>query len=213
MSWPHVLSVSRIVAAAPIGALILSGQSRALLIAALLFGAVSLTDLLDGPLARKDRIVAPLGIYLDTTGDKVLVSVVLIAMATIGAVDAWMVMLIVGREFLVSGVRTLAAVQGFVISANLAGKVKTTVTLIAMFILLLAASRAGGGLIGHTGSVSLLKSIGWLGMLMATILTVYSGARYILDARPLFVPIRRAATGTSGDLSAGPAELDRRAPH
>lgn len=210
MSWPHILSISRILAAAPIAGLILAGRGNALLWAALLFAAASLTDLLDGPLARRGRTVGPVGIYLDTTGDKVLVSVVLIAMSAQRIVDPWMVAVIVAREFLVSGVRTLAAVQGFVISANLAGKIKTSVTLAAMFLLLVAFGGIQGGAMGRLGNMAAWRSAGWFGMLLATGLTVFSGLRYILDARPLFFPSRRFAglaaweRGSGGDIERPP---------
>ena len=80
-------------AAAPIGILVLAGHGNALFWAAVCSTLASLTDLLDGPLARRGRKVSPFGIYLDTTGDKVLVSVVLIAMSSAHMLDPWMVMI------------------------------------------------------------------------------------------------------------------------
>jgi CDP-diacylglycerol--glycerol-3-phosphate 3-phosphatidyltransferase len=196
MSWPHILSLSRVAISIPVAALALSGNGNALLLAALLFAAASLTDLLDGPMARRGRTVGPLGVYLDTTADKVLV-----------IVDAWMAIVIVGREFLVSGVRTLAAVQGFVISANFAGKIKTTVTLIAIVLLLLVASAQHGSVLSHVGHLSAWRSIAWFAMLVGVILTIFSGAKYIVDAQPLFFPDRRAAGRAISDPQ--PAKVDR----
>jgi len=187
MAWAHVLSLSRVVAAIPIAILITSGSGNALLWAAVLFAASSLTDLLDGPLARRGQTVGPFGIYLDTTGDKVLVSVVLIALASAHLLDAWMAMVIVGREFLVTGVRTLASIEGKVIPANFAGKVKTTVTLLAITLLLAVASAREHGSLAPVGHLSLLWAVSWWAMAAAVALTVYSGARYITDARTLFV--------------------------
>ena len=207
MSWPHILSLSRVAISIPVAALALSGNGNALLLAALLFAAASLTDLLDGPMARRGRTVGPLGVYLDTTADKVLVSVVLIAMSTAGIVDAWMAIVIVGREFLVSGVRTLAAVQGFVISANFAGKIKTTVTLIAIVLLLLVASAQHGSVLSHVGHLSAWRSIAWFAMFVGVILTIFSGAKYIVDAQPLFFPDGRAAGRAISDPQ--PAKVDR----
>jgi CDP-diacylglycerol--glycerol-3-phosphate 3-phosphatidyltransferase len=189
VSWPHILSVSRVVVAAPVAALVLAGHGNALLCAAVLFALASLTDLLDGPLARRgSRSVSPFGIYLDTTGDKVLVSVVLIAMASTRIVDPWMAMVIVGREFLVTGVRTLAAVQGYVIAANLAGKIKTTVTLVAMTALLVVDSGKQGGVFSNAGDMNLWRRGAWIAMLIGVALTVISGARYVFDAWPMFFP-------------------------
>jgi CDP-diacylglycerol--glycerol-3-phosphate 3-phosphatidyltransferase len=203
MSWPHILSISRIVSAAPIAALIMAGHGNALLWAAGLFALASVTDLLDGPLARRGRTVGPFGIYLDTTGDKVLVSVVLIALSSVRIVDPWMAMVIVGREFLVTGVRTLAAVQGFVIPANYAGKVKTTVTLAALFLVMVVASGVQGGAMATLGYLSAWRSAAWYAMLLSVALTVFSGVKYIVGARPLFMPDRRTDTARRGTATAG----------
>jgi CDP-diacylglycerol--glycerol-3-phosphate 3-phosphatidyltransferase len=185
MTLAHVLSLSRVVAAVPIAALILAGHGSALFWAAVVFAVASITDLLDGPLARRGPI-SPFGVYLDTTGDKVLVSVVLIALATTHLIDAWVAMVIVGREFLVTGVRTLASVEGQVIPANFAGKVKTTVTLIAIVYVLVIASARQHGFVQLGLGASIWWSLAWWAMIVAVILTAYSGARYILDARDLF---------------------------
>jgi len=199
LTWPHLLSISRIAAAIPISVLILSGGPGRYLAAAILFAIVSLTDLLDGPLARRGRVVGPLGVYLDTTADKVLVSVVLIALAAGHLVDVWMVMVIVAREFLVSGIRTLAAVQGFVVQANFAGKIKTTVTLAAIVLVLLVAA----GSTSHGGHVQTVPRIG---MVVATILTLYSGIMYLISARSLFVPALRTSERLGQDAVAAHRE-------
>jgi CDP-diacylglycerol--glycerol-3-phosphate 3-phosphatidyltransferase len=212
-SGPQLLSLSRILAAIPVAALILSGESTGYLAAAVLFAAVSLTDLLDGPLARRGRSVGPLGIYLDTTADKVLVSVVLVALAAQHLVDAWMAMVIVGREFVVSGLRTLAGAQGFVISANFAGKIKTTVTMIAITLVLLWANARTGGAISGLDRRGWMQPFTWSAMLLATILTLYSGIKYIVDGRSLLLMAPR--TGQSAarhqrDKSAGTSGYDTR---
>ena len=202
MTWAHVLSLSRVGATAPIAALVVAGNGTELFWAAVLFAAASLTDLLDGPLARRGKTVGPFGIYLDTTGDKVLVSVVLIALASTHLIDDWVAMLIVGREFLVTGVRTLASVEGQVIAANFAGKVKTTVTLAAIVLVLVVASFREQGLGLHLGSMAGWWAIAWWSMLLAVALTVYSGVKYIIDARSLFLApasARRAEEATAGD--------------
>jgi CDP-diacylglycerol---glycerol-3-phosphate 3-phosphatidyltransferase len=212
-SGPQLLSLSRILAAVPIAALILTGTSATYFAAAALFAAVSLTDLLDGPLARRGRSVGTLGIYLDTTADKVLVSVVLIALVSQHLVDAWMAMVIVGREFLVSGVRTLAGAQGFVISANFAGKIKTTVTMVAITLVLLWANAGTGGFISRFDHLAWMQRVTWVGMLLATILTLYSGIKYIVDGRPLFTVARRGgptAVGINQEQPAGNPGVDGR---
>ncbi|HZT96203.1 MAG TPA: CDP-diacylglycerol--glycerol-3-phosphate 3-phosphatidyltransferase [Chloroflexota bacterium] len=186
VSWPQLLSLSRILAAVPVAALIFRGDSTSYLIAAALFAVASLTDLLDGPLARRGQTVGPLGIYLDTTADKVLVSVVLVGLSAVHLVDAWMTMVIVAREFLVLGIRTLAGAQGFVVSPNLAGKVKAFVTMAAIVIVLLWAAAEQGGF-GMSGSaLNTARSVAWSAMALATVLTLWSGIQYLVDARPLY---------------------------
>lgn len=195
LSGPQLLSLSRILAAVPIAALILSGQPISYMAAAILFAAVSLTDLLDGPLARRGRSVGPLGIYLDTTADKVLVSVVLIALVAQHLVDTWMAMVIVGREFVISGIRTLAGAQGFVISANFAGKIKTTVTMIALTLVLLWGNAQAGGVISKLDHGGWMQPVTWSAMLLATVLTLYSGIKYVVDSRSLFMVAKRSRSG------------------
>jgi CDP-diacylglycerol--glycerol-3-phosphate 3-phosphatidyltransferase len=191
VTWAHALSLCRVAAAIPVAALIVGGRGSSLLWAAGLFTLASLTDLLDGPIARREQSVGPFGIYLDTTGDKVLVSIVLIALSSARLIDVWMAMLIIGREFIVTGVRTLASVEGQVITANFAGKVKTTVTLIGITVVLLVAGIREGGIGIHAHDIAIWSGVAWWIMLLAVALTVYSGLRYILDARPLFAATMR----------------------
>jgi CDP-diacylglycerol--glycerol-3-phosphate 3-phosphatidyltransferase len=180
------LSLSRVIAAAPIAALILSGGSGDMLAAAIVFGLAAITDLLDGPLARHTKTVGPLGVYLDTTGDKVLVSTVLVALTTVGLVPAWMTMVIIGREFLVTGIRTLASIQGVVVTASLAGKAKTLVTMTAMGYVLLAANAHEHGVVSKLGFASSLDGWSWYCMLAGTLLTIFSGLEYLRASRTLF---------------------------
>jgi len=109
----------------------------------------------------------------------------------------------VGREFLVTGVRTLAAVQGQVIAANYAGKVKTAVTLFAIVLVLVVASGRQGGLVQHIGHISAWWSVAWFAMLLVVALTVISGAQYIADARPLFLS-DASSVGKLGELPSSP---------
>ncbi|MBV9282417.1 MAG: CDP-alcohol phosphatidyltransferase family protein, partial [Chloroflexi bacterium] len=106
MSWPHILSLSRVAAGPIITALVLSTPGDAYLLAAILFALASFTDMVDGKLARYSRRVSPLGIFLDTTADKVLVSLVLVGMAIARLSPAWIPLVIIGREFLISGLRS-----------------------------------------------------------------------------------------------------------
>ncbi|GAC1400023.1 MAG: CDP-alcohol phosphatidyltransferase family protein [Chloroflexota bacterium] len=189
MSWPHFLSFSRVLAGPIIAALVLSGSGDGDLLAAILFGLASFTDMVDGKLARYSQRVSPLGVFLDTTSDKVLVGLALIAMAIAGHAAAWIPLVIVGREFLISGLRSYAATLSQVISAHIWGKGKAAVTMVAIGCVLTAAGGRDGGFIhgiaSHAQWNASYAASQWL-LGLSAILTIISGARYLVDARPLF---------------------------
>lgn len=195
MSWPHVLSLSRVAAGPAVAALVLAPPGDAYLLATLLFGLASVTDLLDGKLARHSQRVSPLGIFLDTTSDKVLVALALVAMSIAGLAAAWVPLVIIAREFLISGLRSYAASCDRIISAHIWGKGKAAVTMVAIGCVLLAADGRSGGVLsrlaGHAAWNRAYTGASWL-LALAAVLTVVSGVRYIVDARPLFRPSEAA---------------------
>src|SRR5688572_5728465 len=112
-------------------------MTKNMLVAALIFLAASLTDLLDGYLARKRGQITTLGVLLDPVADKLLISSAFISLIEYGIVEAWMVVIIVGREFAVSGLRSIASTQGFTISASELGKLKMVAQVTAITLLIL----------------------------------------------------------------------------
>jgi CDP-diacylglycerol--glycerol-3-phosphate 3-phosphatidyltransferase len=128
-----------------------------------LFALASITDYLDGYLARRFKVVSTLGVFIDLAADKVLVSTVLIMLTGTGVVPSWMAASIVAREFIVSGLRSQAAANGVVISASQLGKWKTTVTLAALFLTLLDVNRP----------------LVLAGLTLATVITIASAIDYI----------------------------------
>jgi CDP-diacylglycerol---glycerol-3-phosphate 3-phosphatidyltransferase len=152
------------------------------LIAFVIFVVAAVTDFLDGRVARARGEVSAFGVFMDLTADKVLVAGVLIAMVQVDLVPAWMVALILIREFVIQGVRQLAATGSVVISARALGKGKTLTTLVAMAILLLAFDAAHGGPLASLGIGAALQAIGFWLMVLATILTVVSGYDYVAGA-------------------------------
>jgi len=108
-----------------------------MLVAAFIFLVASLTDLLDGYLARKTGQITTLGVLLDPVADKLLISSAFISLIPHGIVPAWMVVIIVGREFAVSGLRSIASSQGFTISASDLGKIKMVAQVAAITFLTL----------------------------------------------------------------------------
>lgn len=106
-------------------------------LAAVIFIAASLTDLLDGKIARKYNLVTNFGKFMDPLADKLLVCSALICMIELGQLPAWMVLIIISREFIISGFRLVASDNGVVIAASYWGKWKTTFQMISVVLLIL----------------------------------------------------------------------------
>ena len=188
---PNLLSFSRIVATALVFVLVIVNQPWAYLTAAVVFLLASITDWFDGYLARRYHIVSLLGIFLDTTADKVFVSAILVAFVQVSLVPAWIVVIIIAREFVVTALRSTAAAKGTVIPAGPLGKQKTFITLVAMEGILLAMGLGASPLslfslrfnLSNPGDYLLL--IADVLMVIAVIWTILSGVEYVRDAWPL----------------------------
>ncbi len=191
---PNMLSIGRLIATIPLVVLILLNQPVAYFMATILFVAGSITDTLDGRLARKYHIVSRLGIFLDLTADKIFVCAALIALVQTGLVPAWIVIVIVTREFLVSGLRALAATSGMVIPAGPWGKQKTLLTLLAIGGILLARGLGGatafplGLATGGPPSdfADFLLAAADAVLLLAVVWTIGSAIEYMRGARSIF---------------------------
>ena len=105
-------------------------------VAAAIFILASMTDWLDGYLARKNNLVTDFGKFMDPIADKLLVCSALICLVEKGALAAWIVIIIIGREFIISGFRLVAAEGGTVIAAGIWGKYKTAVTMITIIFMI-----------------------------------------------------------------------------
>jgi len=110
-------------------------------IALFIFWIAAATDLLDGYFARRWKQVTTIGTLLDPIADKLLVSAALISLVQIRAVPGWVVVLLVGREFAVSGLRSIAAAEGYTISASELGKTKTFSQVVAISLLIIGIRR------------------------------------------------------------------------
>ena len=139
--------------------------------AALIFMAGVGSDILDGRMARRRNQITTLGKFLDPLADKLLICSAYIALLSLGRLPAWMVIVIVCREFIVSGVRILAADAGVVIAASPLGKLKTTLQTISVTMLLLAVLALWPQPLYNTLTQIML----WL----ALAVTVISGADYV----------------------------------
>jgi CDP-diacylglycerol--glycerol-3-phosphate 3-phosphatidyltransferase len=125
LNLPNLLTLARIAAIPGVVILLLYDTRTTSFIAAAIFGAAAITDWLDGWLARKWQVVTVLGKFLDPLADKLIVMAALIMLIPHGRVPAWAVFLILAREMVVTGLRSIASSEGIVISASDLGKYKT----------------------------------------------------------------------------------------
>lgn len=128
-----------------------------------IFVVASVTDFLDGYLARKYDLVTTFGKFMDPLADKLLTSAAILVFLEQGLFAAWIAIVIISREYIVSGVRLVASSNGKVIAAGQLGKLKTVVTMIAIIILYLGFNYVGG-----------------IAMIVAAALTIISGLEYLI---------------------------------
>jgi CDP-diacylglycerol--glycerol-3-phosphate 3-phosphatidyltransferase len=145
-------------------------------IAVTIFVLASLTDLADGKIARRYNLITNFGKFMDPLADKLLVCSALICLIELHKIPAWVVLVIIAREFIVSGFRLVAVDQGVVIAASMWGKVKTTVQMI-MIILMLA-------------DLPQLATITQIAMWAALVLTVVSLVDYVVKNRAVIKDVR-----------------------
>ena len=143
MNLPNALTLLRIffvplLIAALLGGFTISDRLPNEFLALAIFLAAGATDLLDGYLARKWKQTTTVGTLLDPIADKLLISAALISLVQVQVVPGWMTVLIIGREFAVSGLRSIAAAEGYVIKASDLGKTKLVTQVIAISLLLLS---------------------------------------------------------------------------
>ncbi|MCS6882937.1 MAG: CDP-diacylglycerol--glycerol-3-phosphate 3-phosphatidyltransferase [Oscillochloridaceae bacterium] len=186
-SVPNLLGLFRIITTPLLVWLILLEQPGGYLWAVLLLIVMALSDMADGRIARRLKVVSPLGIFLDTISDKIFISGALLPMVEIGLISSWVAFVIIVREFIVSGLRSFAAAEGRVISAGQLGKQKLVIQVVAVVWCLLAANAARGGLMGALGGGALLGllQLWWLAMALAVLWTLGSGIEYLWKAWPL----------------------------
>ena len=175
MNLPNKLTMGRIFAIPVFIVVFLMGYRYA---AAIVFVLAAITDMLDGHIARKHNLVTNFGNLMDPLADKLLVMSALICLAQIGDVAGWMVIVILGREFIITGMRQVAAAQGIVIAAGTTGKIKTITQMIAIPLLIL-----------DNWPFSLLPfnlPMDVIFLWIALVMTVVSGTEYIIKNKSLF---------------------------
>ena len=146
----------------------------------LIFVVASVTDFFDGYLARKHNLVSNFGKIMDPLADKILVYSAFCLMVENCTISGWMLIVILAREFVVAGMRTVAASEGIVIAAAMSGKIKTVLQMIAVPLLLFVPVFDGtpaGNIVGLTAEIFLWASL---------IMTVYSGIEYVMKNKEVF---------------------------
>ena len=167
---PNILTLVRVALIPVLVAILLSTVPESDTLAAIVFVIASATDALDGWIARRRSMVTTFGKLMDPLADKLLITAALVSLVALYRLDAWVAMVIIAREFAVTGLRMLAVEQGHVISASIWGKLKTT-TQVAMVLALIWVDRPAN----------------WVDILVyfTVAVTVLSGADYFYRLRKL----------------------------
>jgi CDP-diacylglycerol--glycerol-3-phosphate 3-phosphatidyltransferase len=186
-SLPNLLGLFRIVTTPLLVWLIVIAQPAAYLWAIVLLVVMALSDMADGKIARRLKVVSPLGVFLDTISDKIFVAGALLPMVQLGMISHWVAFVIIVREFIVSGLRSFAAAEGVVIAAGQLGKQKLVIQVVAIVWRLLAANAEQGGFFAGFlgGALRPLFDLWWLAMALAVLWTLGSGVEYLWRAWPL----------------------------
>ncbi len=193
LNLPNLLSICRILLVPPLVVVLLTQFEDKEWWGLGLFLLAALMDFFDGYLARRRRQVTRLGTLLDPAADKILISAAFISLVEMGLAPAWMVVVIVAREFAVSTLRSFAAAETMVIPAGFLGKVKTVVQIIAV-----------SALIIHNQLPGELRHVSLVSLWAALVISVYSGVEYFVRFRRYLVadsspaPVPGEPPGTRG---------------
>jgi CDP-diacylglycerol--glycerol-3-phosphate 3-phosphatidyltransferase len=188
VNLPNALTALRIFLVPLLVVVLLTRTGHHVFLGAGIFGLAVLTDYLDGYLARRRNQVTKLGILLDPLADKLLTSAAFLSLVEMGAVPAWMVMIILGREFAVTGLRNVAAGRGLLIPASSLGKGKMVAQVVCILLLLLGRPYA------------VLRPAALAALWAVVALALVSGADYfrLFWREVVRGPIPRPATDPSG---------------
>ncbi|MBQ0018260.1 MAG: CDP-diacylglycerol--glycerol-3-phosphate 3-phosphatidyltransferase [Clostridiales bacterium] len=145
--------------------------------ALVIFAAASITDYFDGKIARSRGLVTNFGKIMDPLADKILVYSALCLFIEYNVIGAWTLIIILAREFVIAGMRTVAASEGKVLAAGMSGKIKTVLQMFAVILFMIALACSDTAWIMKTAQIVFMLSL---------IMTVYSGAEYIIKNKEVF---------------------------
>jgi CDP-diacylglycerol--glycerol-3-phosphate 3-phosphatidyltransferase len=151
-------------------------------LAAALFTLLAITDAVDGYLARSRNQITTFGKFMDPLADKLLVTAALVALVELGTLPAWIAIIIISRELIVTGLRMVAVAEGVIIPASKWGKVKTVFQIIAIVMFIIMGSTADVEILG-IDVVEVVDVLAWPVMVVAVVLTLVSMVDYIYHAR------------------------------
>ena len=166
MNTPNKLTLMRTLMVPIFVLCMYMGFNNSRIVATIIFAIASFTDFLDGYLARRDNLVTNFGKFADPLADKILVCSAMIMLVSSGEMPAWGVIIIIAREFTITGFRIIAASENITIAASPLGKFKTVTQLISNILLLTGLSN--------------LRPIGMGIFYLAVVFTVISGADYLI---------------------------------
>ncbi|MFA5634301.1 MAG: CDP-diacylglycerol--glycerol-3-phosphate 3-phosphatidyltransferase [Anaerovoracaceae bacterium] len=175
MNLPNKLTILRILLIPIFIVLLMNGYYYS---SGILFIIASATDALDGHIARKYNLITNFGKIMDPLADKLLVTSAMICLVELGEVAGWMVIVILAREFTITGLRAVAAGEGIIIAAGKSGKIKTVLQMVALSVILL---------LNWPFSMFTDHPIGNYLLWIAVIATIYSGIEYIVQNKQIFI--------------------------
>jgi CDP-diacylglycerol--glycerol-3-phosphate 3-phosphatidyltransferase len=182
---PNSITIFRILLIPVFMTFLLASVPRGDVLAALTFALAAASDSLDGYFARRRRQKTVLGAFLDPLADKLLVTSALLALIELDKLSAWVAMVIIAREFAVSGLRMIAAAEDVIIPASKWGKAKTVSQMAAILFLILEPDLSVQG-----------RAFAWYLLVLAVALTLVSGADYFVKARD---PLSRSRQDRRGE--------------
>ena len=189
LNVPNILTIARIfITPIFLAVILMDTLPHRFLIACVIFSIASITDAIDGHLARKNNQITNFGKFLDPIADKILTTSALLAFMSMGLCNIWIIMLVLTREFAIASVRMIAAAGGVVIPANIWGKIKTVSQMVFTILIMLLGetweilSSTNKVLFEKLPDLSLVSN----GLLWITaILTVISGVIYLNDSKKI----------------------------
>lgn len=178
MNLPNKLTILRMIM---VPFFIAAFMKEMYLASLIIFAAASLTDFFDGQIARKYNLVTNFGKIMDPLADKILVYSALCLFLEDELIKAWMLIVILAREFIVAGMRTVAASEGKVLAADMSGKIKTVLQMVGIIVMILGLAASD-----YYNLALYVTNVGYYIFLASLAATVYSGCEYVIKNREVF---------------------------